>query len=213
MLARSLPQRQSKEFQKHYVRFANAQNYHMRVPPPNEIKYYAGQPTPFKDAYHTPQLIGLSVDGVALKGPAGHVLGTHSLDAQLTTYWDVCNGAADRLERYHHVSTPLCTMRDAGMPTPPQGEWAHLTAAEEALEALGVYEPNSWFDMSEWVREAPDEAAASMTAWLEAWVDKWPTEVELGDDGLAPFKLGVALDGVPIYAPYDESGQLIAWGA
>lgn len=43
---------------------------------------------------------------------------------------------------------------------------------------------------------------------LHEWVSVWP---ENSPEGPSPL-LGWALDGVPIYGPYDETGSLLAWG-
>eukprot|EP00946_MAST-07B_sp_MAST-7B-sp1_P003129 g3129.t1 len=43
---------------------------------------------------------------------------------------------------------------------------------------------------------------------LHEWVSQWP---EVSPKGPSPL-LGWALDGVPIYGPYDETGLLLAWG-
>jgi hypothetical protein len=43
---------------------------------------------------------------------------------------------------------------------------------------------------------------------LHEWVSLWPTTSSKGPSPL----LGWALDGVPIYGPYDETGSLLAWG-
>jgi len=95
---------------------------------------------------------------------------------------DLSFGPRDAM--YHFHSLPYCLVHSLGGTVPDIAEWSFM-------------EPNvEYEDRETWTLSAQT---------FLTWVKKWPAK------GRAVL-LGYAADGHPMYSPYDEFGNLIAWG-
>jgi hypothetical protein len=105
-------------------------------------------------------------------------------DAIMSEAFDQCFGQSDELGRYHYHTTPLCLFELLGATYPPRSTWHRLRDINHSSSLLN------------WVNSWPEQSQSSIT------------NVTVSPSPL----IGWALDGVPIYGPYDESGQLLRWG-
>jgi len=105
------------------------------------------------------------------------------LDSHKATWsYDLCNGHSDKAHQYHYHLPPQCFLESLGVPIPSKVDW--------------------WIQ-----RQAPQQirttTATSQVLDYSDMAAQWPSNSSGGT-----VLIGWALDGFPIYGPYDEDGVL-----
>jgi len=106
------------------------------------------------------------------------------LDSHEPTWsYDSCNGHSDKKHMYHYHIPPQCFLKALGVPVPETAVWWMDNFATESRSSGSIKQVLDFAEMS------------------AQWPDKIIGFTE-------PVVVGFARDGYPIFAPYDEQGNV-----